>query len=296
MDKPKPISNELKVYDASGRDRTSISAWKVMFKEIKDHYEIITRLISSNIRGQFKQSYIGYIWIALPPVANTVVFSLLRMAKIVNVEMADEAMPYALFALMGTTIWGFFSQVTLSATGSVANAGSLVSKVYFPREILAVSSVGNSLVHLTIRLFVLGLTFALMRYTPCWQVIFFPLFLLPMIILGMGVGLFLAPLNTVMPDIGRVLGFVLQFGMFLAPTVYPTPNLENAKNVWEQGLYFLHSINPVTHFMHAIQSLVETGTVVWDTGLTVSWGISILLFFVGWRFFHTCEPMLAERM
>jgi lipopolysaccharide transport system permease protein len=287
---------QVSVFDASGRDRTSLGAWRVMFRELVDYHEIIWRLIVSNISGQFKQSYIGYIWIALPPVASTLVFSLLRMAKVVNVPMAEGAMPYTLFALLGTTLWGFFSQITLSATGSVSGSGNLVSKVYFPREVLVLASVGNSMVHLTIRLLVLMLTFLLFQYTPHWQVIFFPLFLLPMILLGVGVGLLMAPLNTVMPDVGRIMGFIFQFGMFLAPTVYPTPRITEVSNVWQQGLYYVHTLNPVTHFMHAIQSLIDQGTVVFDAGLGVSFALSFLSLAVGWRFFHVCEPMLAERM
>jgi lipopolysaccharide transport system permease protein len=291
-----PATDLIAVYDASGRDRASLGAWRVMFRELRDYHEIIWRLIASNISGQFKQSFIGYVWIALPPIASTLVFSLLRMAKVVNVPMAEGAMPYALFALLGTTLWGFFAQVTLSAAGSVSSSGNLVSKVYFPREVLVLSSVGSSLVHLTVRAIVLVATFMILRYVPHWQVVFIPLFILPMIILGVGFGMFMAPLNTVMPDIGRILGFLFQFGMFLAPTVYPTPKLGEADNAWQAGLYYLHSCNPVTHFMHAIQGLIETGTVVFDGGLCGSLLISFLALAVGWRFFHVCEPMLAERM
>jgi len=284
------------IYDASGSDRTSLRAWGVMWRELRDYHEVIYRLVASNISGQFRQSYIGYMWIALPPIATTLVFSVLRQANIVNVPMAAGAMPYALFALLGTTLWGFFSSVALSATGSIGGAGALVSKVYFPREVLVLTSVGQNLATILVRVGVLLLSLLVFRYAPPWQALFAPLFLLPLLLLGLGMGMFLAPLHTVMPDIGRIVGFIFQFGMFMAPTIYPTPKISAVTSDWQLGLYLLHSMNPVTHFMHAITDLMQDGAVQWDAGLMGSMGFSVVLFLVGWRFFHVCEPYLAERV
>ncbi|MBU1908610.1 MAG: ABC transporter permease, partial [Verrucomicrobia bacterium] len=114
--------------------------------------------------------------------------------------------------------------------------------------------------------------------------------------LGIGLGLFFAPINTMMHDVGRMLEFAFQFGLFLAPTVYPTPDLATATGRWERVLFWIHSLNPVSHFLYAVQSLVETGVFAVTRGLVVSTGLSFLILAVGWRFFHICEPLLAERL
>ncbi len=284
------------VYDSSGRDRISLGAWKVMFRELWGSRELTSRLISRNLSGQFRQSFLGYLWIVLPPIALTVVFSLLRKAQIVNVPMEGHTMPYVLFALIGTTIWGLFTQTTIMATTSIANAGSLVSKIYFPREVLVMSAVGNSLVNVLIRLAVVALTFVLVQYLPHWQAIFAPLTLIPLVALSMGMGLLFAPINTMMNDMSRMLEFVFQFGMFLAPTVYPTPVLDMNGSTWQQALFWLHSINPVSHFIYAFDSLIENGAYVPTFGFIISTLISFLTLAIGWRFFHICEPLLAERL
>ena len=267
-----------------------------MVLELGEYRELVMRLLKRQLAGQFRQSFMGYLWVALPPVATAVVFTMLRQANIVNVPMPEGAMPYALFVLIGSTIWGIFSQATLTVTSSVTGGGPLVSKIYFPREILVLSSLGAVMIHAVIRIVVVVATFALFGYVPHIEVLLFPLLLLPIVLLSLGVGMMCAPAHTMMHDMSRMLEFAFQFGMFLAPTVYPTPNLAQADSVWEQGLYWLHTLNPVSHFMSAIRRLAETGSLGWDTGLTCSTLICVLAVFIGWRFFHICEPMLAERI
>lgn len=296
ISRPPSHQESVTVYDASGRDRVSARAWLVMFREILDYRELVQRLVSRNFSAQFRQSFLGYLWVAFPPIATTIVFALLRQAQIVNVPMPEHGMPYAVFALVGTTLWGLFTQVTLMATNSIANAGTLVSKIYFPREVLVLSAVGNALVNVLIRFVVVALSFAIFLYTPHWQVVFVPLLLLPIIALSLGLGLLFAPINTMMNDMSRGLEFAFQFGMFLAPTVYPTPDLSVDPGAWQQALFWMHILNPVSHFMYAINDLIQYGSFHCTVGLVLSTAISLLVLMLGWRFFHVCEPLFAERL
>ncbi len=284
------------IYESSNRDRISLAAWPVMFRELYDFRELIFRLVRRNFAGQFRQSFLGYIWIIFPPIGTTLVFSLLRQAQIVTMPMEGRAIPYTLFALIGVTFWQMFTQFSMSTTGSIANAGNLVSKIYFPREVLVLSGAGGALINTLIRLVVVAITFVLFRFTPAWQIVFVPLAVLPMVILALGFGLFFAPLNAMMRDTGRALEFVFQFGMLMAPTVYLTPSLESAFSRSERLIFWVHSLNPVSHFLYAVYDLVEYGRFTLTTGYIVATAISLLVFALGWRFFHACEPLLAERL
>lgn len=265
-------------------------------QELWESRELIHRLVVRNVAGQFRQSFLGYLWIVLPPIATTITFSLLQEARIVNISMPAGSMPYAIFALLGATFWGFFTQVVSMATNGISNAGALVSKIYFPREVLVISGVGNSIVNLAIRLVVVLLTFVFLRYLPHTASLFFFVLLIPMLMLGLGIGLFLAPINTMMNDVSRMLEFAFQFGMLLAPTVYPTPVLDASSTAWQVGLYWLHQINPVSHYLYALHDLIQHGTLTFTPGLQISLILSVTLFFAGWRFFHATEPLLAERV
>ena len=286
----------ITLYDASNSDRIALSAWQTMFRELAESGELISRLVKRDMASQFRQSFLGYVWIILPPVATTIVFTLLRKASVINVPMPDGAMPYALFVLVGTTVWGLFTQVTIMSTTSIVNAGNLVSKIYFPREVLVLSAVGTALINVFIRIMLLVLVFFMFGYAPHWQVIFAPILLLPLILFALGLGLFCAPANTMMHDMSRVLEFAFQFGMFLAPTIYPTPNRWAVDTQWQQILYWLHTCNPVTHYLHAIHGLIEKGTFALDAGFLISLLLGVTVFAIGWRTFHICEPLLAERL
>lgn len=284
------------VIEASGRDRLGIGAWLVMFRELYECRELISRLIRRNIAGQFRQSFMGYVWIVLPPIALTLVFSLLRAANIVLVPDREGGMPYGLYVLIGSTVWGAFTQATITATTSIANAGNLVSKIYFPREALVVSSVGASAVNVLVQVGVIALAFLLFGFMPHIAAMAAIILFVPVYLFGIGLGFFLAPINTMMNDTARILQFLFQFGMFLAPTVYPTPLLAHVESNWQMMLYLLHHLNPISYFIYAFHGLVESGTLAFPLGLAIASGISVFTLLVGWRFFHICEPFLAERL
>lgn len=294
---------QVTCYDASGRDRISLAAWRVMVTELWDYRELIHRLLVRSIAGPLRQSFLGYFWIVLPPLATAMIFSILRSAEIVQVPMDGHIMPYMLFALIGATVWGLFTQCVSSATASIANAGTLVSKIYFPRETLVISSVGTALFNGAVRLVVVALMFAVVGFMPHPAALSIPLILLPMVLLAIGVGFLLAILNTMMQDVAKLIEFGFQFGMFLAPTVYPTPSLASALAAdtgqgvnWQLVLYWLHTINPVTHFIHAIHHTIEYGWFTPSPAFLASTVLSFLAFLAGWRIFHMCEPLLAERL
>lgn len=289
-------TEHVAIYDGSGRDRLALSAWCVMVRELWDYRELNLRLIRRGIAGQFRQSMLGYLWIIGPPIATTVVFNLLQQARVVNVTMPEGALPYALFALLGATVWGFFTQITAGATTSISTAGPLVSKIYFPREILVISSCGSAFLNLGIRLAVFLLSCVLIGFIPPWTALAGLLLLIPLALFGLGLAFFLAPLNTVMNDIGRALELAFQFGMLMAPTVYPTPDIATAHSRWEVLLYWLHIVNPVSHYLYALHGLLNTGHLVVTAGLQIAVVLSVLVCLIGWRFFHACEPLLAERL
>jgi lipopolysaccharide transport system permease protein len=289
-------ADPVTVYEASGRDRVSLGAWRLMVSELWEYRELVQRLVLKGFTAQLRQSFLGYLWVVLPPVATTLVFVLLRGSGIMQVPTPDGAMPYTLFVLVNTTLWGLFSQVTIMATTSVFNAGSLVTKIYFPREILVLSASGNGIINFAVRLLVVAVMCVLLGYVPHWQIVFLPIVLLPFLAFAIGLGLFFAPINTMMNDMGRALEFGFQFGMLLAPTVYPTPNLAANGDWWQTALYWLHTLNPVSHYMYVIDDLMQTGSIHLTPGFQVSAILSFLIFFAGWRFFHACEPLLAERM
>ena len=95
---------KVTVYDSTGYDRARLSAWRVMVRELVESRELISSLVTRNLSGQFRQSFLGWIWVVLPPIATALVFTMLRTADVINIQLGADAMPYTLFALLGSTL------------------------------------------------------------------------------------------------------------------------------------------------------------------------------------------------
>ena len=179
---------------------------------------------------------------------------------------------------------------------SISSAGNLVSKVYFPREVLVVSAVGQSLVNLAIRLGLVLLACALAGYLPSWSALGLPLLALPLLALGLGIGALLAPVNAVMNDTSRLLEFAAQFGLFLVPAVYATPVPVAGGSGLQEALFWLHTCNPVSQVLYTAYDWMAAPALTHPMGLLLTVLISGLVLACGWRFLHVCEPLLAERL
>ncbi|MCO5060588.1 MAG: ABC transporter permease [Kiritimatiellae bacterium] len=266
-----------------------------MVAEIWQFRDLIRRLILRGVQGQFRQSFLGYLWIVLPPIGTTLVFGLLREANVLAISDKPGGLPYTLFVLLGSTFWGYFTQLVIATSSSISNAGALVSKIYFPREVLAVSSCGNAVINLLIRLIVVAITCVLIGFVPAWQALYALLIAVPMTAMGLGIGLLLAPIQTMTTDVGRGLELLFQFGMFMAPTVYPTPAL-SPDGGWTNALYWVHQLNPFSHFLYAIHGVFLNGAISNVAGFNIACALSAAVLLLGWRFFDICEPFLAERL
>lgn len=286
--------------EAGHSTRLSLGAWRHMFREIWDSRELVRRLWYRDFIGQFRQSFLGILWMIVPPFATALIFTTLRHAEIVNIPMDPSAMSYALYALVGSTVWQMFSSVSLQVTESLAGGGALITKVYFPREVLALGAAGKAMVPTLFQLSSLLVVLLASRYIPRWEMILIPFALLPLIAFSLGIGLLLAPLNVMMRDTGQALGFILRFAMFLTPTVYPTPSLPEVEadgGQWITAIIFwLHNLNPVSHFMNAIRDLIQFGSLIDPVSYAMASAIALVTLAVGWRFFDVCEPLVAERL
>ena len=295
------VREEISINEPSRHSLVSLDAWREMIWELRDSRELIYRLWYRDLAGQFRQSFLGLVWLVLPPIATTVTFTFLRSAKIVNVPMEDQILPYVLFVLIGSTVWQMFASITMQVTTCIARAGALVSKIYFPREALAISALGRALIAVLIQSGVVLSMFAVLRFLPHWQVVLIPITLIPLAALSVGLGMMFAPVNSVVHDTSRVLNLLFQFAMFLAPTVYPTPSFSSiATDGWSlaspKTLFWLHTLNPVSHFINAARDLVQYGNLTHPAAYILTSGISLLILVVGWRFFHLSEPLVAERI
>jgi lipopolysaccharide transport system permease protein len=212
---------------------------KDYWKDLWRNKQLLWILSKRDISVRYKQTLLGIAWSVIRPMMTmlimAVVFSLIAKLP------PDPGIPYPLMILGGLTIWTFFSNSFSQISNSIVLNSNLVSKVYFPRLIMPLSAVSVGFIDFLISLVLfigLGLYY---QYPPSVNIVFLPFFILLTFLCSLGFGLFFAVINVRFRDIGQLIPFIVQIGMYLCPIAYSTRLVLLEK----PSLYKFYIINPV---------------------------------------------------
>lgn len=200
--------------------------------ELWAYRELLYFFVWRDIKVRYKQTVIGAAWAILQPVMTMLVFSLFfgKLAKI-----PSQGLPYPIFYYCALLPWMYFSTAMQAATNVVVEQQRVITKVYFPRVVLPISSVLSGLLDFAISFLVFVAMMIYYRIAPTRAVIWLPVFTLLAVFTALGVGLWLSALNALYRDVRYVLPFLVQFWMFASPVAYPS-SLVPAKWRWLYGL------------------------------------------------------------
>ena len=273
-------------YTPNGHIGFAWAKWVQMFRELARSRELIWRLFLRDLSGRYRQSVLGYLWAVLPAIMMVVTFTYLNRSKILPISQTD--IPYPAYVMLGMTVWQLFSMGLVRTTHSLANARSIILKINFSREALLLSAFGESIFNFLIRLVLVIVIFCWLRVVPAWTIVWIPFILVGLSLLSIGLGFFLSIANAVFRDIGNSLTLMLTFAMFLCPVIYPAPTQ------WPKVL--INYLNPVSPYIIAVQDLVSKGYLTQPIPLLCTFIFSVLIFLLGWRFFHLAMSRIAERL
>ena len=187
--------------------------------ELWEYRELLFFLMWRDIKIRYKQTALGAAWAILQPFMTMVVFSIFfgRLAK-----MPSDGIPYPIFAYCGLLPWQFFANALTQSSNSLVASQGLITKVYFPRLIIPISTVLGGLVDFAISFVVLLGMMAYYGIAPSWAALTLPLFLLLAIATALAAGLWLSALNVQYRDVRYTITFLVQFWLFATPIVYPS--------------------------------------------------------------------------
>ncbi|HLJ12115.1 MAG TPA: ABC transporter permease [Planctomycetaceae bacterium] len=189
----------------------------INFAELWRFRELLYFLTWRDVKIRYKQTLLGAAWAVLQPFMMMIVFTVFlgRMAHVSSGEF-----PYPVFAYAGLLPWMFFSTAIANAGQSVVGSERLITKIYFPRLAIPMSSVGAALVDFLIAFVVLLGMMLWYRIVPSWNLLMVPVLLALLTLAAVGVGTLLAALNVAYRDFRYVIPFLAQLWMFATPTVY----------------------------------------------------------------------------
>jgi ABC-2 type transport system permease protein/lipopolysaccharide transport system permease protein len=186
-------------------------------RELWHARELLWTLTERDLRVRYKQAFLGAAWALLTPVMMMIVFTFVfqRVAKV-----DTGGVPYPLFAYLGLLPWGFFSSSVSSGGTSILSNGSLMNKVYCPREVFPLYNIVVAGVDMAVSGLVLLLLFIIFRFTPNPASVWVPLLFLVQLAFTTGVALIFSALLVYLRDLRQVIPMLLQLGLFATPIAY----------------------------------------------------------------------------
>lgn len=276
---------EVKIYCADREKVLGIGAilWE-MFQELLESRALVWRLFKRDFLAKYRQSLLGVTWAFIIPIITVGLFVFLKSAGVM--QMKESPVPYPLYSLVGLTIWQIFASGVLLSSQSLIGAGDLISKINLPMVAIVSASFLETLVEFLIRSVLVLLLFMYYGVFPSEGIFLFPLALIPIYLLMVGVGLFFSIMNVILRDVGRMTAYMVLLLMFATPVLYPIP--ENAR------CFFL--CNPFTYLVNSPRDLLFEGTLTRPIAYIFTTGFSVLFFLVSWIFFHIVEKRVPERI
>lgn len=193
--------------------------WRMLdLRELWAYRELLWVLAARDVRVRYKQTLLGAGWAILRPLLTMVIFTVVfgQLAK-----MPSDGYPYAVFVYAALLPWTFFAAAVGTAGGSLVGSASLVSKVYFPRLIIPLSSIGASLVDLFVSAVVLLGLMAWYGVSWSWRMAAVPLLVCGVVFTALGVGTLFSAMSVAYRDVHHLVPFLLQIWMYVTPVIYP---------------------------------------------------------------------------
>jgi len=285
--KKEMVEEKIKVYSQDTIYKKGfLPIFKGMVENLLNGKELAWQLFKRDFKAKYRQSLLGWAWLFLMPFVTMGTFLLLNVSGVIRI--GDIPVPYPIFGLLGISIWNIFSAGLTTLTASITAAGSLVSKINFPKEALIISSLGQIVVEFLIRLALVFLVYLTYGLLPSPLILLFPLFILPITFLTLGLGFLTSVLDIVVRDTSRFINLGMNFLLFLMPIMYTMP---------EKGLLArVNKYNPLFFLIKTPRDIIISGRIIHPEEFAFSTILSIVIFFGGWFIFYVSQPKLAERV
>ncbi|MBX3439266.1 MAG: ABC transporter permease [Planctomycetaceae bacterium] len=269
--------------------------WRpVNLAELWRYRELVYFLTWRDVKVRYKQTVMGAAWAVIQPLLTSLVFVVLF--GVMGRMNADTTVPYLAFVFAGQMAWQFFQSAVVQSGQSLVSSANLISKVYFPRLIVPMASVGAGLVDFMMSLGVMATILAAYLLAPPLQVLLLPLMLIGVVTTALGVGSLLAALTVAYRDFRYVVPFLVQMWMLTTPVGYPFSRIEGLFNKaglpdWWFGVYFF--LNPMAGYVEGFRWCL-LGTPLHFGMLALSACSSVLLLVIGAMYFRRVERRFAD--
>ena len=263
-----------------------IKGWMGLnIRELWRYRELIFFLIWRDVKVRYKQTLLGAAWAILKPLFSMVVFTVIfgNLAR-----LPTDEVPPPLFYFTGLLPWIFFQDGITKASNSLVSGRNLITKVYFPRLAIPLSSVVAGLVDFALAFLVLIGMLVFYGFTPSSAIWVLPFFLLLGMLTSLGTGLWLAALNVAYRDIGYVTPFIVQAWLYISPVVYSATLIEG--DVWQ----VIYGLNPMAGVVQGFRWAILGVGQPPSASLVASIAVALIVLISGVIYFRRMEQTFAD--
>lgn len=261
-----------------------------ILQTLRDHWDLIIQMVSREIIGRYKGSFIGVLWLFLHPImmlfVYTFVFSVVFQARWVD-SVPESKTQFAFIMFVGMLIHGLFADVVNKAPNLILSNINYVKKVVFPLEILCIINLFEGFFHALMAFIVLIISLCVFNHSLSWTIIFFPLVLIPYLFFIVGVSWIIASLGVFIRDIGQAVSVLTTVLLFLSPVFY-------SKNALPKNFQRWMDLNPLTFVIEQSRNVL-----IWEK--SPDWGVllvytlgSIAVMWIGYIWFQKTRKGFAD--
>lgn len=256
------------------------------WRDVLEYRDLLRILALRDVRLRYRQTAVGVLWVVLQPLIGAGLFAFV-FGAVAKLPTGDARVPYFVFGFAGLLIWNTFIQIFQKAGDSLVGNSGLVSKIYFPRIVLPLSTVRGVLLDFAVGAVVMAVLLAIYRIPPTFALLFLPVSMLMAILLALGLGFWTAALNVSYRDVRYVIPVFSQFLLWASPVAYAASSIPRAAQ-------WVAAINPMVGILESFRwavlgtPMMNWGSVVWSAVA------SVVLFLVGAMMFQRAERRFAD--
>ena len=275
---------ETKIYQKENNQNIG----KLLKDSITDLYRshfLAKQLAVRDIKGQYRESFLGILWMFITPLVTALVWIFLSYSG--TVTLTETGVAYPVYAFSGTLIWSIITEAINSPTQSTNASKGIISKINFPKEALVLTGIYKLLFNSSVKV-VLLFVFVIVYGTGFYlSQLLFPLVILGAVLFGTTLGLFITPLSLLYNDISKIISMGFTFLMYITPVVYVLPKTGLMRTLM---LY-----NPFTPFVLTAR---DTVTGVEPSSLFYFFGVLLVcipIFLFALVVYRISIPIIIER-
>ena len=255
-----------------------------IFKNLYKYREFLKTSVKKEFRGKYKKSFLGILWSFLNPL-----FQLLIYALVFPFILKNNIENYTVFLIVALFPWNFFNLSIIQSSACIVANGGIIKKVYFPREILPISTATSNLINFLIKEIIVFVFLFVSGIGISSTIFVFPLIVLIQFILQLGLSFILSAITVYVRDVEYLINVIMMLAFYLSPIVY-SADMIPAK------FLPLFKLNPMFHIIKYYRDILYYQKMPNMSSVLILFIICIFILFIGYLIFRKLEKKFAEEL